>query len=84
MRTVLESVTFAEHFFATAARCLRPGGVFSYFTNEIDSFSRRHQRKLLEYFASLSLEVVRGLRPPPDSNYWWADSMVVVRARQGI
>jgi guanidinoacetate N-methyltransferase len=77
---VLESVTFAAHFFPTAARCLRAGGIFTYYTNEIDSFSRRHQRLLLQHFDRFSLEVVRDLKPPRDSHYWWADSMVVVRA----
>ncbi len=77
---ILEEVTFAEHFFPTAAACLRPGGVFTYYSNEIDTFSRRHQRRVLEHFRSLTLSVVRGLQPPPDCNYWWADSMVVPRA----
>jgi len=77
---ILDEVTFAEHFFPTAAACLRPGGVFTYYSNEIDTFSRRHQRRVLELFSSLTLTVVRGLRPPPGCNYWWADSMVVARA----
>jgi amino acid adenylation domain-containing protein len=77
---ILEEVTFAEHFFPTAAACLRPGGIFTYYSNEIDTFSRRHQRRILEHFRSLTLSVVRGLQPPPDCNYWWADSMVVARA----
>jgi amino acid adenylation domain-containing protein len=78
--TVINSVTFAENFFQTAARLLRPGGIFTYYTNEIDSFSRRHQRRLFEHFTSLKLSVVRSLKPPPDCHYWWADSMVVVSA----
>ena len=77
---ILEEVTFAEHFFPTAAACLRPGGIFTYYSNEIDTFSRRHQRRVLEHFRSLTLSVVRQLQPPPDCNYWWADSMVVPRA----
>lgn len=77
---VINSVTFAEHFFATAAKCLRPGGVFTYYTNEIDSFSRRHQRRLFEHFSSFNLSIVKPLRPPEDNNYWWADSMVAVKA----
>jgi predicted O-methyltransferase YrrM len=77
---VLGGVTYAEHFFPTAAACLRHEGVFSYYSNEIDSMSRRHQRRVLDYFRSLELSVVRPLFPPPDCNYWWADSMVVVKA----
>ena len=77
---VLNNVTFAEHFLPTAARCLREGGVFTYYTNEIDSFSRRHQRLVLRHFRSLELSVVRPLLPPADCNYWWADSMMAVKA----
>ena len=80
LKTVVESVTFAEHFFPTAAQVLRPGGVFTYYTNEIDSFSRRHQRSLFQHFRSITLSVVRPREPPNDCNYWWADSMAVVRA----
>jgi len=77
---VIGDVTYAAHFFPHAAAHLRPDGVFSYYSNEIDSLSRRHQRKLLEHFRSFSVEVVRDLRPPEDCNYWWSDSMAVVRA----
>ncbi len=78
-RHVIESITFAQSFFPTAARCLRKGGVFTYYTNEIDTFSRRHQRLVLEHFDTFSLSVVKSLKPPPDCNYWWADSMVLVK-----
>jgi guanidinoacetate N-methyltransferase len=80
MQYVVEDVTFAAHFFAHAAAHLRPGGVFSYYSNEIDSLSRRHQRRLLEHFSGFSVEVVRGLVPPDDCTYWWSNSMAVVRA----
>jgi len=76
---VVESVTFAEHFFATAAKHLRPGGVFTYYSNEIDTLSRRHQLALFEHFSEISFTVCRPLHPPSDCNYWWADSMVVVK-----
>ena len=79
-RTVIESTTFAEPFMPVAASLLREGGVFTYYTNEIDSFSRRHQRLLLRHFRSLTISVVRGLAPPRDCQYWWADSMAVVKA----
>jgi amino acid adenylation domain-containing protein len=77
---VINSVTFAEAFVPVAAGLLRDGGVFTYYTNEIDSFSRRHQRLLFRHFSSLTLKIVGPLTPPPDCNYWWADSMVAVRA----
>jgi amino acid adenylation domain-containing protein len=78
--SVINSITFAEGFIPVAAKLLRPGGVFSYYTNEIDSFSRRHQRFLLSHFSSFTLSVVRSLLPPDDCHYWWADSMVLVKA----
>ena len=79
-KAAIESITFAEPFIPVAASLLREGGVFTYYTNEIDSFSRRHQRLLLRHFRSLTISVVRGLEPPPDCHYWWADSMAVIKA----
>jgi amino acid adenylation domain-containing protein len=78
--SVVNSITFAESFIPVAAKLVRPGGVFTYYTNEIDSFSRRHQRFLFQHFRSFTLSVVRSLRPPEDCHYWWADSMAVVKA----
>ncbi|WP_323055267.1 MULTISPECIES: class I SAM-dependent methyltransferase [Streptomyces] len=77
---VLRDSAVAEAFFCEAAAHLRPGGVFTYYTNERDSLSRRHQRSLLRYFSSFSVEVVDGLVPPPDCQYWWTDRMTVVTA----
>lgn len=77
---VLRDSTVSEAFFPVASTHLRPGGVFTYYTNERDSLSRRHQRSLLRYFSSFSVEVVSGLVPPPDCEYWWTDSMCVVKA----
>ena len=83
VETVIESTTFAAHFFPTAASLLRPGGVFTYMTNEIDSFSREHQRLLLQEFRSVTLSLVKDV-PVPDNvkDSWWSDSMVVVRAEK--
>ena len=77
---VIESVTFAESFFPVAASCLKDGGIFTYYSNEIDSFSRRHQRLLFKYFTSFTLSLIEPLSPPEDNHYWWADSMVAVKA----
>lgn len=78
---VVRSVTFAGHFFPTAAAHLREGGVFTYLTNEIDSFSRAHQRMVLRYFREMTLSVVAPLDLPEDSgDDLWGDSMVVVKA----
>lgn len=78
---VVESTTFAAHFFPHAAALLREGGSFTYMTNEIDSLGREHQRLLLQHFDSVTVRVLRDLALPPDlQDAWWADSMVVVRA----
>ncbi len=75
-----KSVTFSEHFFPTAAKHLKKGGVFTYLTHEIDSFSRRHQRLIFKYFSSVTLSVEPLQLPPSSTDLWWADSMVVVKA----
>ncbi|MGI9542893.1 MAG: class I SAM-dependent methyltransferase [Cyclobacteriaceae bacterium] len=80
MEYVQGSVTFAEHFFATAAEHLRPNGAFTYFSNEIDSLSRAHQRALLGHFSSFSLKTVSLDLPDDVRDTWWANSMVVIKA----
>lgn len=80
MREVIDNVVMAEDIFPAASRLLRKGGVFTWYTNEIDSFSRRHQRLALKYFSAVEIKVVKGLAPPEDCHYWWADSMVAVKA----
>ena len=73
-------VTFAAGFCPAAAAHLRPGGVFTYLTNEIDSLARAHQRLLFEHFASIRLQRVPLMLPPDVRDAWWADAMVVVEA----
>jgi guanidinoacetate N-methyltransferase len=80
MKYVHGRTTFAEHFFETAAKHLRPGGVFTYFSNEIDSLGRGHQRALLKHFSSVSLKVINLKLPDDINDTWWADSMVIVKA----
>ena len=78
---VAQSVTFAGHFFATAARHLKPGGAFTYLTNERDSLSRGHQRLLLSLFSSFSTSLVDDLDIPQTSrDSHWSNQMIVVRA----
>jgi guanidinoacetate N-methyltransferase len=76
----VNSATFAEHFFPTASRYLRPGGIFTYMTNEIDSLSRGHQRALLRHFNSFGVHLQPLELPTNVRDTWWADSMVIVRA----
>jgi guanidinoacetate N-methyltransferase len=79
--TVVRSITFAEPFFPVAAAHLRPGGMFTYLTNEADSLSRSHQRLLLRHFREFRMHVVGPLALPEDSrDDLWADTMVVAGA----
>ena len=80
MNYVNGSVTFAEHFFETAVAHLHPGGAFTYFSNEIDSLSREHQRLILKHFSSFSVEMVKLDVPDDVKDTWWANSMVVIKA----
>ena len=73
--------THAAEFFGLARSKLRKGGVFTYFSCEVDSLSRGHQRALLQHFDEVSVRVVRDLEPPPGCQYWWSDSMAVVSAK---
>ena len=77
---VVNSITFAEHFFPVAASHLRENGVFTYLTTEINSLGRRHQRALLKHFNSLTLSLESLSIPKETKDAWWADSMVIVKA----
>ena len=77
----VNDVTYANHFFHAAARHLNPGGVFTYYSNEIDSMSRAHQRALFACFEEVNLSVINGLEPPKDCHYWQTTSFLVVEAR---
>ena len=80
IKHVMNSVTFAAHFFPHAAAHLKPGGVFTYLTTEIDSLGRGHQRVLLEHFESVTIRKQPVRVPENTRDSWWADSMVVVKA----
>ena len=80
MKNVHGRATFAEHFFETAAKHVRPGGVFTYFSNEIDSLGRGHQRALFKHFSSFTLKTIELDLPDDINDTWWADSMVIVKA----
>ncbi len=78
---VVHSVTFAEHFFPEAAKHLKPGGCFTYLSNEWESLSRGHQRLLFRYFSSFTLSRVEDLNIPENSrDVQWSDAMVIVKA----
>ncbi|MCH6255167.1 amino acid adenylation domain-containing protein [Puniceicoccaceae bacterium K14] len=80
MDYVLNSITFAEHAFEDMANHLKPGGVFTYLTTEIDSLSRRHQRALFKHFSEVSFKVIPINVPQDTIDTWWANSMVAIKA----
>jgi guanidinoacetate N-methyltransferase len=80
MQYVNGSITFAEHFFNQAAKHLKPGGSFTYFSNEIDSLSREHQQLILKHFSSFSIKVIDLEMPDDVMDTWWANSIVVIKA----
>ena len=80
LHDALNSVSFAEAFFPAAAAHLKPGGIFTYYTGEIDSISNEHQRLLFSYFNEINVSVQRDLIPPGDCQYWWNETMAVVAA----
>lgn len=82
MEYVYGATTFAEHFFPIAAAHLNPGGAFTYFSNEIDSLSRAHQRQLLRHFSSFTVEVVQLQVPDDVQDTWWAQSMAIIKAKK--
>ena len=81
LEQVVRSVTFAVIFPDGGPYCCVPAVFSLYLTNEIDSFSRAHQRLLFDHFSEVTLRVVDNLNLPQDvHDAWWADSMVVVKA----
>lgn len=80
MRYVNGSITFAEHFFPHASKHLNNKGAFTYFSNEVDSLSREHQRLLLKHFSSFTVTMVKLEMPEDVKDTWWADSIAVIKA----
>lgn len=77
----VNDVTYARHFFRAAAEHLRHDGVFTYYSNEVDSMGRAHQRALFEWFEEITISVIDGLEPPDDCHYWQTSSFLVIAAR---
>lgn len=80
LKYVKDSVTFAEHFFKTASEHLKSGGVFTYFSSEMYSLSRAHQKALFKHFSSISTSLVKLNIPENVKDTWWSNSMVIVKA----
>ena len=66
------------HFARTAYRLLRPGGVFTYFSDEPTQFRPEHLRMLTDAGfdrANIGSEIVE-VSPPPECEYWKSDTIV--------
>lgn len=72
---------FAEQFFAIAARHLHDDGVFTYFSNETDSFGRSQQRALFAHFGTIEISRVEGFSTPEFGNAWQTEEMILITAR---
>ena len=63
-------------FFAHAHRVLKPGGVFTYYSDEIDEISPEHMVRLNEAgFDNVEFEVC-DVTPPPGCEYWSSSTIV--------
>ncbi len=66
-------------FFETAYRKLKKGGVFTYYSDEIDGYHPIHIQKLIE--AGFEQKNIKGIitkvKPPKDCQYWQSNKMLV-------
>ncbi|HSX44461.1 MAG TPA: hypothetical protein VLF87_00745 [Patescibacteria group bacterium] len=65
-------------FFDEAFRLLRPGGVLTYYSDEVDRFSEKHLAKLEAagfQRENIDFEIV-SVNPPPDCEYWEANTIL--------
>jgi guanidinoacetate N-methyltransferase len=66
------------HFARTAYRLLRPGGVFTYFSDEPSAFRPEHRQMLLDAgfaAANIRYEIIP-VTPPEDCMYWRSDTIL--------
>lgn len=65
-------------FFRAAFKKLKKGGVFTYYSDEINSYTDKHLEKLIE--AGFKKENIKGqvvlMNPPIDCEYWKANTML--------
>ncbi|MCA9524895.1 MAG: class I SAM-dependent methyltransferase [Myxococcales bacterium] len=71
-------------FIPVATRLLRPGGVFTCYSDETVDFRAEHLHLLLQHFRRVELLRVEGLAPPPDPVGWSADHMVIPIASEPV
>jgi hypothetical protein len=78
----VKTSNFAEQFFAVAAQHLHDDGVFTYFSNETDSFGRSQQRALFSHFETIEISRVEGFSTPERRNAWQTEELVLITARR--
>ncbi len=65
-------------FFRTAYKKLKPGGILTYYSDEIENYSEAHLEKLLQ--AGFNKENIKGevvpITPPADCQYWNSDTIL--------
>ncbi len=72
-------------FFEVAHRKLKTGGIFTYYSDEIDSFHPRHLQRLVDAGfnkADISGDVVR-VTPPTNCEYWKSNTILAPIVRKG-
>jgi len=75
-------ITFAVPFFAEAYRLLKTGGIFTYFSCEVNDYSPEHLKLLHDAgFQDIQKEVVP-VSPPTDCVYWENDTMMTPIVRK--
>ena len=65
-------------FFSTAYKKLKPGGVFTYYSDEIDSYHPIHMKKLIDagFKKDHIQEEIVAVEPPLDCQYWQSNKML--------
>jgi guanidinoacetate N-methyltransferase len=63
-------------FFPEAFRLLRPGGVFTYYSDEIDAFSPEHRQRLHAAGFRTVDAVLCHVAPPPECPYWQSPTLL--------
>lgn len=71
-------------FFTEAFRLLRPGGVLTYYSDEILDFSKQHLEKLNDAGFTHIEKQVCSVRPPHDCQYWTSNTILAPIVTKGI